>query len=187
MSGQEYSAERSIIGGASKKFARDLKIDNFNGSNGWLDGFKKRNDICFRKICGESKDVDEEVCSVWLEELPRAIEDYCIHDIYNADETALYFKCLPDKTLAFRTEDCKGGKHSKERVTILLGSNVTGDSKLPPLMIGKSANPRCFKNVKSRPMAYNETAFYAYTSSIKDQLRFETGSFATVTACTAVT
>lgn len=37
-----------------------------------------------------------------------------------ADETGLFFKCLPDKTLTFKNEKCHGGKHSKERLTILL-------------------------------------------------------------------
>ena len=33
-------------------------------------------------------------------------------------------------------------------------SNVNGSVKLVLLMIGKSANPRCFKNIKRKPVAY---------------------------------
>jgi len=59
-----------------------------------------------------------------------------------------------DKTLAFKGERCSGGKQSKERVTLLVGANMDGSEKLPLLMIGKSSNPRCFKNVKSKPVEY---------------------------------
>lgn len=37
------------------------------------------------------------------------------------------------------------GKKSKNRITVLVGSNMTGTEKLPLLVIGKSARPRCFK------------------------------------------
>ncbi|CAF1502617.1 unnamed protein product [Didymodactylos carnosus] len=44
-------------------------------------------------------------------------------------------------------EECNGGKKSKERYTILLCVNSTGEEKLKPLVIGKSLKPRCFKNL----------------------------------------
>ena len=53
--------------------------------------------------------------------------------------------------LPFKDRRCVGGKKSKERITILIGSNMSGDEKLPILVIGKFAKLRCFKNVKSLP------------------------------------
>lgn len=47
-------------------------------------------------------------------------------DIYNADETALFFKSLPDKTFTFKGEKCHGGKQSKERLTLLQCANMSG-------------------------------------------------------------
>jgi hypothetical protein len=46
-------------------------------------------------------------------------------------------------------ETCKGGKKSKERITVLLCCNARG-KKLKPLIIGNAARPRAFKinNVK---------------------------------------
>ncbi len=32
--------------------------DKFRASNGSLEGFKKRYDFVFRRICGESKEID---------------------------------------------------------------------------------------------------------------------------------
>lgn len=46
------------------------------------------------------------------------------------------------------------GKHSKERLTVLLAVNMDGSEKLKPLVIGKAMKPRCFKGVKSFPTDY---------------------------------
>lgn len=75
-------------------------------------------------------------------------------NVFNADETGLFFKCLPDRILTFKNEKCHGGKLSKERVTLLFAVNMDGSEKLRLLFIGKSAKPRCFKNVKSLPVTY---------------------------------
>lgn len=36
-------------------------------------------------------------------------------DVYNADETGLFYKCLPDKTISFKRDDCHVSKHSNKR------------------------------------------------------------------------
>lgn len=86
--------------------------------------------------------------------MSELLEGYKPCDIFNVDETALFYKCMPDKTLTFKNEKCNGGKHSKERLTLLLAVNMTGTDKLKPLIIGKSKKPRCFAGVKSFPVDY---------------------------------
>ena len=73
---------------------------------------------------------------------------------------------LPSKTLAARSEKSASGmkkdrasgmkkqkdrasgmKKQKDRVTLMSCANATGLNKLPLLFIGKSKNPRCFKNI----------------------------------------
>lgn len=143
-----------ILKEKAKMFAAKLGINDFRASEGWLEKFKKRHAINFKKICGESAAVPEDVCIEWKEKLLELIENYESRDVFNADETGLFFKCLPDRTLSFMNEKCHGGKNSKERVTLLFGTNMDGSEKLRPLMVGKSAKPRCFKNLKSFPMIY---------------------------------
>lgn len=140
----------------AEQFARKMNIpvENFAASNGWLGNFKKRYDLHFKSVCGESAAVDTEKCDTWKSELPTLLENYRPEDIFNADETGLFFKCLPNKTLALKNDDCHGGKNSKERVTVLLCTNMTGTEKLTPLVIGKSKKPRCFANIKSLPVQY---------------------------------
>ena len=45
------------------------------------------------------------------------------------------------------------GKHSKIRATGLAAANMNGE-KLPIFVLGKSKNPRCFKNDKKLPCHY---------------------------------
>ena len=42
------------------------------------------------------------------------------------DETSLFFKCLPDKTIAFKGVKCFGRKGSKEKVTVMVAANMSG-------------------------------------------------------------
>ncbi|XP_039755819.1 tigger transposable element-derived protein 4-like [Pararge aegeria] len=90
-------------------------------------------------------------------------------DIFNADETGLFFKLTPDKTLKFKGEKCVGGKLSKERITVLVAANMSGTEKRKLLVIGKSKNPRCFKNIKQLPVTYKANKSAWMTSQIFEE------------------
>jgi hypothetical protein len=68
---------------------------------------------------------------------------------------------LPDKTYRFKRESCKGIKVSKEKITVLVCAYLDGTEKLPLLVIGKSKQPRCFRNTKLLRCTYchNKTAW----------------------------
>ncbi|KFD58061.1 hypothetical protein M513_00824, partial [Trichuris suis] len=74
---------------------------------------------------------------------------------YNADETGLNWKALATKSLITRWEEyAPGCKRRKERVTLMLCANSSGTHRLPLFLVGKSKNPRSFKNVKL-PVRYS--------------------------------
>ena len=75
--------------------------------------------------------------------------DTKLKDIYNVDESGLFYHLMPARTLAFKGDNCNGGKNSKDRLTVLLCANANGSDKMTPLIIGKSQKPRCFKNIAS--------------------------------------
>ena len=136
-------------------FAEKLGKKDFEASLGWLTRFKERHGIVFKNVCGESASVSRNVMDQWLSEVfPNLVEGYTPDNIFNADETGLFWRLLPDKTMAFKGDKCHGGKKSKERITLMVGANMDGSEKLPLLAIGKFAKPRCFKGVHSLPVAY---------------------------------
>ena len=129
--------------------------DNFTASNGWLQSFLKRHNIKSSILSGEAADVSEDVLEDWTKRLPTILEGYERKDIFNADETGLFFRTLPNKSYVVKGDKCSSGKNSKERLTVLLACSAAGE-KLKPLVIGKSENPRCFRGHKpsSLPVTY---------------------------------
>ena len=81
------------------------------------------------------------------------LSNYGLENIYDANEFGLFYQCLPDKSYHLKTEKCLGGKPSKIRITGLAAANAVGN-KLPMFVIGKTKNPRCFKNIKKLPCRY---------------------------------
>lgn len=77
----------------------------------------------------------------WASSLKTIFAEYSPSDIFNADETGLFFCLLPDKTLEIKGVDCHGGKNSKERVTVMVCANMSCTEKLPLLAIGKLKKP----------------------------------------------
>jgi hypothetical protein len=57
-------------------------------------------------------------------------------------------------------------KNSKERVTILLGSNMISTNKIKLQLIGKSAKPRCFKGIKTFPLNHESNKKAWMTSAL---------------------
>jgi hypothetical protein len=126
-----------------------LGNDKFKASNGWLDNFKKRHSIVFKTVQGEEGAVNVGELNNWQTSVLRdELMKYEPKDVFNLDETGLFWKLLPNKTMAFKGERCTAGKKSKERLTAVVGANMDGSEKLPLLVIGKSAKPRCFKNAE---------------------------------------
>ena len=138
-----------------KELALKLGHRDFICSSGWLQRFKLRHDIVFRKITGEEGSVSEEMLHDWTcRQLPDSLEKFSHYDIFNTNETGLFWKYLPDKSLSLKGERCSGGKRSKDGITVLVCANMSGSAKLPLLVIERFVKPRCFKNARTILVQY---------------------------------
>jgi hypothetical protein len=69
-------------------------------------------------------------------------DGYSLDQVFNADETGLWWKLMPSKSLVEAGEtQAKNFKQAKDRVTLLACSNASGTCKLPLAFIHKSAKP----------------------------------------------
>jgi hypothetical protein len=59
------------------------------------------------------------------------------------DETRVFWKGVPNRSLVLQGEKCKVGKLAKERLTIALLCSTIGE-KIKPLVISKSQMPQAF-------------------------------------------
>lgn len=73
----------------------------FKGTNGWLEGFKSRHCIRSKVLHGEAAAADQEGVSLSQRNLPALISEggYAKEDVYNFDETGLFYKAEPKRTL----------------------------------------------------------------------------------------
>ena len=97
----------------AKQIATCLGKHEFMGSNGWLEKWTKRYNIKQLRINGESSDVQGPTVNSWKERLPELVAGYSRDDIWNINETELFWKALPDCEFGVKGKDCKGGKKSK--------------------------------------------------------------------------
>jgi hypothetical protein len=127
-------------------------------------------------MCGESTDVREsDVLHEWKDiKLRQILDTFAPRDIYNADETGLFWKALPDLTVALKNERVSGGKLSIKRVTCLVCASMAGE-KVSLLVIGKYANPRAFKRTNRLPVEYRANRRAWMTSTLFDEwlLKFD--------------
>ena len=92
-------------------------------------------------------------------ELRGILEGYSADRVFNADETSLCFRAVPDGRLCYAKEKLKGFKKAMDRLTILVGTNMDGTVK-KLLVIGRVRCPRCFKglDVTKLPVTYKANA-----------------------------
>ena len=131
------------------------KLAGFTASNRWLDSWKQTYGVRKKRLCGEAEEVSTTITQAWIERLPELCKDYEPRNILNLDELGLFFKALPEKDLAEKTRKSKGGKKSKQHMTVMFIVASDGSFVFKPTVIWRSTLPRYFKSIKnaSRPMS----------------------------------
>uniref|UniRef100_H3AAT4 HTH CENPB-type domain-containing protein n=1 Tax=Latimeria chalumnae TaxID=7897 RepID=H3AAT4_LATCH len=126
-----------ILTEKANQFAAQLGVENFECTNGWLEHFKARHGVSSRLVCREANSAPQ----LLINELVAILAQYEPWDIYNADETGLFWQLLPNRTLAFKGEKCSSGKKNKRKL----------------LVIGRSAKPR-FNGIQINRLPVQYTA-----------------------------
>lgn len=157
-----------LIKEKGRAFAQLLGIDDkISFSNGWLTGFKKRHQTILSNAPIEAAlaattgangisattpsfaaDIASAATGVAVDlgswSLQQILQDYNARDIFNVDETGLFYAMSPEKT---PRKGANGAANAvagamkpaaKERLTLLLAVNADGSERLDPLFIGSS-------------------------------------------------
>lgn len=156
-------AKKAIITDAillekGKQFSDRLHCEYFSPSGGWVSRFKARHGISLRNLHGEAASVDLSVVTTARTSIKETLAKYSPQDVYNIDETGLFYRMPPSKSLTQGPQH--GTKQFKDRITVSLCVNADGSDFIKPMVIGKSANPRCFKD-------FNREAYVQYYSNKK--------------------
>uniref|UniRef100_U9TFZ1 HTH CENPB-type domain-containing protein n=1 Tax=Rhizophagus irregularis (strain DAOM 181602 / DAOM 197198 / MUCL 43194) TaxID=747089 RepID=U9TFZ1_RHIID len=150
-----------ILKAKALNFATQLQTTTFTASDGWLSKFKKRYNIKQFIKAGEANSAPLETLEEERVALQEIIEQYDLRNVYNVDETALFWNLEPSKILS--DHYISGTKKSKNRITIVLTCNADGSHKLPALVIHKWQTPRVLKGIKKDDLPiwyyWNRTAW----------------------------
>jgi hypothetical protein len=121
---------------------KDQKMPAF--SDGWLTGFKRRYSIKWHTFHGQAASVPKSI-HYEMEAIQVICDSYKPDDIYNMDETGLYWRRMPNGGLSSKGRP--GQKNGKTRITIVVASNATGSDKLPLWIIGTSKTPHALRGI----------------------------------------
>ena len=99
-------------------------------------------------MCAEAASSNKEGAEKFVDEFAAYVdsEDLIPQQVFNYDETGLFWKKLPRKTYITQEEKgLLGHKPIKDRLTLLLCTNASGDCRIKPLLVYHSENPSVFK------------------------------------------
>ena len=140
------------------------ELDGFKASEGWLDKWKLSHDIKERQISGESFDFSKTTTESWMERIKKLCKGYDHKDILNMDESGCFFKALHTKGLAQKGKKSKGGKKSKQRITVVFFVSADGEKVGKPIVIWQNKTPRCFQ-LASATDKLSEVMYFADSKS----------------------
>ena len=126
-----------------------MNPEPFNASRGWLHRFCKRCNVKHALYQGEIASADVSAAENFPSVAQEIVNEggYDPEQIFNCDETGVYWKKSPKGTYAPKgLRQAPGTKMAKDRFSVLLTTNVTGECKMKPAIIYKCAKPHSFRN-----------------------------------------
>lgn len=125
--------------------------ETFRASKGWFHNFKARTGVHSVARHGEAASADKRAAENYIHHFETMTQrnGFCSHQVFNCDETGLFWKKMPRRTYITQEEKkMPGHKPMKDRLTLLLCANASGDLKIKPLLVYHSETPRVFRKHK---------------------------------------
>lgn len=125
--------------------------EDFKASRGWYENFKKRSGIHCVPKRGAASGSDAKSADAFVVDFQKLMvsECYLPQQVFNCDETDLFWEKMPKGTYITAEEDSTlGRKPVKDHLTLLLCANASGDFKAKPLLVYHSEYERAFKMCK---------------------------------------
>ena len=91
----------------------------WEGCGSFIHYWAKRYGIVNKAVCGTKESAPgKDTLDDWVETvLLLTLAIYSPNDIYNGNETALFYKCLPQRTYCFGADKPTGSAKCKDRIT----------------------------------------------------------------------
>lgn len=113
-------------------------------SDDWITRFKQRHSLRYHTFHGEAASVPASIHDA-MKPIQAICDQYQPKDIYNMDETGLFWRQMPNGGLS--KDGHAGQKRDKTRVTIAVATNATGSDRLPLWLVGTTKTPRALRGV----------------------------------------
>ncbi|ETV90449.1 hypothetical protein H310_14772 [Aphanomyces invadans] len=101
-------------------------------SNGWLNHMQIRHNLKMHRLHGEAASASPAEVDSGRVALQNVTRLYRAPNIYNMDETGLFYNGQPRTTIADKPRP--GQKQDKNRTSVALATNVDGSDKLAPIL-----------------------------------------------------
>ncbi|KAF8229971.1 DDE-domain-containing protein [Tricholoma matsutake] len=131
-----------------------LQGERLTLSEGWLTAFKRRCSLKENRTHSKAGSVDPAKVEIEHERIHKLIQKYGyrLKDIFNMDETGLFYTMPPDRGLMDKPSS--GLKGNKKRLTYAFTANADGSEKLPAFVIGKAAHPCAFNKKTGKQLRF---------------------------------
>ncbi|XP_064089258.1 tigger transposable element-derived protein 1-like [Macrobrachium nipponense] len=117
--------------------SKEASEEVFKASHGWFDNFKKRTGIHSVVRHGEAASADVKAAYTYIQKFAALVarEGYIPQQVFNCDETGLFWKKMPRRTYITAEKMMPGHKPMKDRLTLALCANASGDCNVKPLLV----------------------------------------------------
>ncbi|XP_068235475.1 tigger transposable element-derived protein 1-like [Palaemon carinicauda] len=134
--------------GDARESSTDPTTEEFKASRGWFEKFKRWTRIPSVVRHGEASSADTKPANDFVKKFEKIVEDksYIEQQVFNCDETGLFWKKIPSQTyITAEEKKMPGHKPMKDQLTLDLCVNASLHCKIMLLLVYHPENRRTFK------------------------------------------